>query len=219
LAALTIKWESMPRIAPTETSDVELTGETVGTSKEEAPATAPQAADRPFLVLVADAGGGDEVEKIDNVVLKDERIAIGSRAFRAVRMSPEDASSDPILSKAGKTAPRFVIVSADYKSTTVIEDNRLSISSLWDAMKAQASKFYANSLDATVKDMRELMREYDKIDGERTILTAKQEKLKEKKGSEADVKEVETKLAQIEERQSKAEAKEKTLWELKPKSA
>lgn len=209
----------MPRIAPTETSDVELTGETVGTSKEEAPAATAQAADRPFLVLIADAGGGDEVDKIDNVVLKDERVAIGSRAFRAVRMSPEDASSDPILSKAGKTSPRFVIVSADYKSTTVIEDNRLSISSLWDAMKAQASKFYANSLDATVKDMRELMREYDKIDGERTILTAKQEKLKEKKGSEADVKEVETKLAQIEERQTKAEAKEKTLWELKPKSA
>jgi hypothetical protein len=209
----------MPRIAPTETENVELTGENVGTSREESKPTTPAVADKPFLVLVAEEGGGEEFDKIQGVILKDERIALGAKAFRAVRMSPEDASSDPILSKNGKHVPRFVIVSADYDTVTVLEDNRLSISAIWDGMKSHASKFYASNLETTVKEMRSLMIDYDKIDGERTILTAKMEKLKEKKGSDAEIKEVETKLAKIEERQKKAEEKEKTLWALKPKAA
>jgi hypothetical protein len=209
----------MPRIAPTASEDVELTGEDVGTKREEAKATTPQVADKPFLVLVVEDGGGEETDKIEGVILKDERIALGAKAFRAVRMSPEDASNDPILSKNGKHTPRFVLVSADYKSVTVLEDNRLSISAIWDGMKSHAGKFYAASLETTVKEMRSLMLDYDKIDGERTILTAKMEKLKEKKGSDAEIKEVEAKLAKVEERQQKAEEKEKTLWDLKVKSA
>jgi hypothetical protein len=209
----------MPRIAPTATENVELTGEDVGTSKEEAKPSTPAKADKPYLVLIASDGGTEESDKIDSVILKDERVALGAKAFRAVRMSPEDASEDPILSKNGKHVPRFVLVSADYETVTVLEDNRLSISALWDGMKSHAAKFYAGSLETTVKEMRSLMLEYDKIDGERTILTAKQEKLKEKKGSDAEIKEVETKLAKVEERQQKAEEKEKTLWALKPKSA
>src|SRR5687768_836943 len=108
----------MPRIAPAESKDVVLTGEEVGTNDEAAKPATTEVADKPFLVLIADPAGDEETEKIENVILKDERIALGSRAFRAVRMSPEDASNDPLLAKHGKESPRFVLVSADYKSVT-----------------------------------------------------------------------------------------------------
>jgi hypothetical protein len=209
-AATTIKWESLPRISPV---DAVVTGEA-----KEAPAPV-EASTKPFFVFVADAGGGDEVSRLETVVLKDERVALGARAFRAVRMTPEDAAKDPLLSKQGKEAVRFVVISADLRQAVALEKNRLSVSATWDAMKSVADKFYAKSLEATVKETRDLLQEYDRIDGERKILAAKQEKLRDKKGAEADLKEVDAKLAQLEERQKKASDRELALWELKPKTA
>jgi hypothetical protein len=209
-AATTIQWESLPRISPTAAV---VTGE-----MPEAPAPA-EASTKPFFVFVSDASGTDAVTQVETVILKDERIALGARAFRAVRMSPEDAAKDPLLSKSGKESPRFVVISADLKHAIALEKGRLSVSATWDAMKGVADRFYAKSLEATVKETRDLLLEYDRIDGERKILTAKQEKLRDKKGAEADLKEVDAKLAQLEERQKKASDREQALWELKPKTA
>jgi hypothetical protein len=197
---------------------VELTGEDAPKPEEVVESTV-ETSNKPFFVLIADAGGNEESDKIDSVILKDERIALGARAFRAVRMTPEDASNDPLLAKHGKESPRFVFVSADFKNAVALEKSRVSISAVWDQMKTQATKFYGKNLDATVKEMRGILLDYDKIDGERTILKAKEEKLKEKKGAEADLKEVEAKLADLEERQKKMEEKEQALWDLRPKSA
>jgi hypothetical protein len=219
LAALSIKWESLPRVSPVDADKPTLTGEGVETNVEEAAEPKREASDKPFIVLVGEQGGGDEMDKLENVVFKDERIAIGSRAFRAVRITPEEASNDPLLAKHGKESVRLLFISADYTKVTVLEKNKLSVGSTWDAMKATAGKFYAKSLDTTVKDMRDVMLEFDKIDAERTLLRTKEEKLKEKKGSDGDLKEVSEKLAALDERQQKNEAKEKTLWELKPKAA
>jgi hypothetical protein len=179
---------------------------------------APEPSSKPFFVVVAEADG-DDVQKIDSVILKDERVALGARAFRAVRLSPDDASADPVLAKAGKEPTRIVLVSADWKTVTTLEKNRLSASAAWDAMKSHASKFYGGNLDLTVKSMRSLMLEFDKIDGERTILQAKEDRLKEKNAAEAELEEVREKRAALEEKQKAAEEKERKLWDLQPKSA
>jgi hypothetical protein len=179
---------------------------------------APEPSSKPFFVVVAETES-DDVTKIENVILKDERVALGARAFRAVRMSPDDAAADPVLAKAGKEPTRVVLVSADWKTVTTLEKNRLSISAIWDAMKAHSQKFYGANLDATVKSMRDLMRDFDKIDGERTVLQAKEDRLKEKNGSDAEVDEVRAKREALEERQKVAEEKERKLWDLKPKTA
>jgi hypothetical protein len=181
-------------------------------------ARAPEPSSKPFFVVVSEVEG-DDVSKIDGVILKDERVALGARAFRAVRLTTEDAAADPLLAKAGKEPTRIVLVSADWKTVTPLEKNKLSVSATWDAMKVHASKFYGKSLDSTVKTMRGLMLEFDKIDGERTILQAKEDRLKEKKGSDAELAEVQAKRTALEERQKAAEEKEKSLGDLQPKSA
>lgn len=209
-SALTIPWESLPRIAPSDAA--------VLTGASGAPAAPAAAADRPFFVFVADPGS-DETAQLETVLLKDERVALGARAFRAVRMTPDEAAADPVVSKAGKAAPRFVLVSADLQSATALEKSRLSVSATWDAMKATADRFYGGSLETVVKDARELLVEYDRIDGERKVLQAKAEKLRDKKGADADRKEVDAKLAQLEARQQKAEAREKAIWDRKAKTA
>jgi hypothetical protein len=217
MAALQIRWVAMPRVAP-EGSKV-LTG--VDESAPEPEAAAPERAERPFLVYVSDPTiTSDDFDKVESVILKDERVALGSRAFTCVRMSPDNASEDPIISKAGKETPRFVLVSADFKTATPIEKNKLSGAALWDGMKATAAKQYKKTLESAVKDMRDVLMDLDKLYGERKTLSDKLARLEEKgeKASPAEKKEIAAKLAAIDERQAEVNERQKTLWELETKA-
>lgn len=213
MAALQIQWVTLPRIAPEGVKVL------TGTKATEPEATPVEKAAKPFIVLVADgAAGGDEFDKIESVVLKDERVALGSRAFTCVRMSPDDAAEDPIVSKTGKEIPRFVLVSPDYKAATALEKNKLSGGALWDGMKGTADKHYAKPLEGAVRDMRDVLIEIDKLYGERKTLSEKLERLQEK-GSAADKKAVEEKIAALDERQKKIEERQKSVWDLKARTA
>lgn len=180
--------------------------------------SAPAIAERPFLVYVTDGAAGGDHDKAEKVVLQDERVAYGARAFTAVRMSPEEIAGDPLLAKAGKELPRFLVVSADYKSVAVLEKDRLSSSALWAAMKTTCDRFYVKSVDGAVKGMKDLVLELDKIEGERKQLTDKLERLNVK-GTDAERKAVEAKLAEVDARTQKAREKEAELFVLTPKGA
>jgi hypothetical protein len=214
MAALQIRWVTMPRIAP-EGVKV-LTGEQASDPES----TPVEKAEKPYLVLVGEsaAAGGDEFDKVESVILKDERVALGSRAFTCVRISPEDAAEDPILSKAGKEVPRFVLVTADYKAASVLEKNKLSAGALWDGMKGAADKYYTKPLEGAVKGMRDVLIEVDKLYGERKTLTEKLDRLQEK-GTAAQKKEVEDKIAALDEKQKKIEERQQEVWNLKAKAA
>jgi len=210
----------MERIAPEEpVKEKVVTGEgTAPAAEESAPAAEPAKSDRPFLVYVLDpVGEGADYDKVEKVILQDERVAYGSRAFHAVRMSSEAAKVDPIVGKAGSAAPRFVVVSADFKTAVPLEKSRLTASATWDAMRTAASKFYAAELETTVKEMRSILIEYDKIAGDRKVLTEKKSRLDAKAAGEE--KEIDAKLAALEAREQKAKDREQALWTLKPKSA
>jgi hypothetical protein len=215
MAALQIQWTQTSRVAP-EAAAV-LTGENLPATPAE-PA-APVRAEKPFLVYVTDPSGGgtgDAIEKIEKVILQDERVAFGARAFTCVKMTPEDAKLDPIVSKQGKEIPRFVLVSADYEKSIAFEKNRLSASTVWDGMKAAADKHYAKALDASVKEMREVLVEVDKIWAEKKTLSEKLARLEEK-GTDAEKKAVEAKIAALDERQKKADETLAKVWEMKRK--
>jgi hypothetical protein len=214
MAALQIRWVTLPRIAPE--GEKVLTGE-----KATEPESAPVAkAEKPYLVLVEEgaAAGGDDFDKVESVILKDERVALGSRAFTCVRISPEDAAADPILAKAGKEVPRFVLVTADYKAATVLEKNKLSAGALWDGMKGASDKFYSKPLEGAVKGMRDVLIEVDKLYGERKTLTEKLERLQEK-GTEAQKKAVEDKIAALDEKQKQVQERQKAVWDLQARTA
>jgi hypothetical protein len=216
MAAMQISWQSVSRVAPEKAAVV--TGEDAKPVAEE-PAS-PYVAEKPFFVYVQDptAGNTSEFDKVEKVVLQDERVAYGARAFTCVKVSPDDAKADPILSKHGKEFPRFVFVSADYKKAMAFEKNRLTASNVYDGMKAAADKFYAKTLDSCVKEMKDILVEVDKIWAERKTLTEKLERLQEK-GTDAEKKEVAAKIAALDERQKKADDRQATLWAMKPKPA
>src|SRR5262245_28995991 len=112
MAAMQIQWTSSSRIAPQ--ADAVVTSEEA--KPVDAKPAAPPVAEKPFFVYVLDPSQTtDEFDKVEKVLLQDERVAFGSRAFTCVKMTPDDAKADPIVSKNGKDPLRFVIVSADYK--------------------------------------------------------------------------------------------------------
>ena len=126
----------MPRISPEAVVTHVVTSETSdpAPAPEVAPA-APEKAEKPFLVYVADpAATSDTFDKVEKVLFQDERIAYGARGFTPVRMSPEEQAADPLLAKQGSTLPRFLVVTSDYKTVTVVE-RTLTGSTIWAAMQ------------------------------------------------------------------------------------
>jgi hypothetical protein len=223
MAALQISWGSSSRVAPEEAQKEKVVTGEGATAREATPVdetpAAPEKSDKPFLVYVVDPEGeGSDFDKVEKVILQDERIAFGSRAFHAVKMSPEDAKADPIVGKAGSEAPRFVVISADYKTVFTMEKTRLSASTTWEAMRSAAAKTYATSIENAVRDMRDVIIEFDKTAGERKVLEEKRARLKEKSVSLADFKEIDAKLALLDERQKKATEREQAVWTLKAKA-
>ena len=210
----------MPRISPEApiSKPVITTGESTPVAEEsDAPAAATRA-DKPFLVYVEDpTATGEKFDAIQKVLLQDERVAYGARAFTAVRMTPEEAAGDPLLAKAGKASPRFLVVSADYASVTNLEGNSLNAGAVWAAMKTTSDKFFAKSLEACVREMKDTILDLDKIEGEKKVLEDKKSRTASK-GTEAELKAVEAKLAAVDERKQKVLERQRLLWELKPKT-
>lgn len=225
MAELTIQWETLSTIpqvekrkpavvtgegaAPVPASDEPTTSETALTST-----------DKPYLIYVADTAAVDgKFDPVEKVILDDDRVKLGAKAFHAVRMSPDDAKADPLLAeKGGKELPRFIFVTADQKTVKALEGGSLKLGEVWSTMKATANRHYKQDLDALVKDLKSVLNEFDKLGKERTVLEEKEKRLTDKGLSEADKKDIEAKRADIDARQKKAEAQRDKLWDLKPKA-
>ena len=177
-----------------------------------------KASDKPYFIYVTDGSTSDDVTKVEKVVLTDERVALGSRAFHAVRMMPDDASADPVLAeKGGKEVPRILLVSADHKTVTTFEKNRLGVSGIWDAMRATSNKFYKENLDVAVKAMRGVGTDYHKVAGEQKTLADKIERSKDKKLSDSEQKDLDAKKAALDARLQKVQEKERAAEKLTPR--
>jgi hypothetical protein len=222
MAVLSIKWETVSRIPPL-TAPV-VTGETASAEEgaaAEPAAEAPKTTDKPYFVYVTDPAASESFDTVEKVILQDDKITIGSHAFHMVKMTPEDAAADPVLKGKGKSTPRFMLVTADQKTITVLESDRLKgPGAPWDAMVATANKFYKQNLDKTVRELRDVLNEYDKIYSERSVLDEKEKRLADdKKTTDADRKKLEADRNALAAREKKAQEKEKTLFALKPKAA
>lgn len=183
-------------------------------------ASVPAVSDKPYLIYVCD-GSGDTAgfDVVEKVILDDDRVRLGVKAFHAVKMSPESAKADPFLAeKGGKEVPRIIFVSADYKTIKPLEGASLKLGEVWGGMKATANKFYKQDLDSVVKGLKDVLIEFDKINNERKVLEDKEKRLGDKATS-ADRKDLDAKKSELENREKKATAAKDKLWELKPKDA
>jgi hypothetical protein len=229
MAVLQIKWESLsrlPTLAPAEkpvvTTEVGAGSEAKPADDDPAPAASdlPKVLDKPYMIYISDSTQTTSFDGVEKVVLADDRVVIGSHAFHAVKMSPEDAKADPLLAeRGGKELPRIVFVSSDLKSVNALENTRLSVAGTWEAMKATANKHYKENLDTVVKGLRDVLTEFDRVNQERKVLEDKEARKGGPEITAADKKAIETKRAELDTRQKKAEEKQAKLETLNPKLA
>ncbi|MHC5011443.1 MAG: hypothetical protein ACYTG6_10900 [Planctomycetota bacterium] len=210
MAVLTINWESADRVSPMTAAITPSEGEEAA-AEEVIPM-----ASRPLLVYVTPPADAEEgFNKIEQVVLTDDKIAVGTKAFRCIKISAENAAADPLLAEAGKEAPRFVLITPDYEYTKVLEGRRISVSGMYGAMKAVAKKSYRTNFDKNIRNLVKLLNEFDKINNERALIDAKEERLENP--TKADLAKIEKAREELAAREREAaERKEELLtFELK----
>jgi hypothetical protein len=223
MAELTINWETLPQIPQPEKKDAPvITSEAPSASAPDVPAApAPETkltADKPYFIYVTDGASPTGFDTVEKVILDDDRVKLGSHAFHAVKMTPDSAKADPLLTeKGGKEPVRFIFVTADLKTIKPLEGGSLKLGEVWSTMKATANKFYKQDLDATVRDLKNVLNEFDKIAKERTVVDDKEKRATDKGLTEIDRKEIAAKRAELDARQKKAEEAKNKLWELRPK--
>lgn len=222
MAELTIRWETLTNIPPLEKPEAVVTGEDSAPAAKPVPVETKTAltADKPYVIYVADPAGATSFDTVEKVILDDDRVKLGTRAFHAVKMSPEDAKADPLLTKeGGKEVPRIIFVTADLKTVKPLEGGQLKLGEVWSAMKVTANRFYKQDLDTTVRDLKSVLVEFDKIANERKVLEEKEKRSSDLKGmTAADKKDIEAKRTELDKREAKAQATRDKLWELRPKN-
>jgi hypothetical protein len=217
MAVLNIAWSTMGSITPRE-SQVVTPKEGDEKGQDDAAPAPVKRADKPIMVYVADPGAADAeaFDKVEKVVLTEDKIVIGLKAFTCVRVTPEQAAQDKLLAGVGKEVPRIIFVTVDYKDTTVIEGSKLSVSQLWDAMQKQYSKVYEGSLEKNCKAMIKLLQEFDKVNAARNVQEEKEKRAD--KPTAADKAEWTKTKEELDERQKKAEKERDALLKFEKKT-
>ena len=204
----------MSRVSP-ENSGV-VTGE--GSKKDEKSES--ELLDKPLFIYVTDGGTEGAYDKIEKVVLDDNKVLIGMKAFKCVKMSPSDVNDDPLLSGQSKDDRYFLFVSRDMSKVSVVDGSKMKAKNVYNTMKKHASKEYKTKFDKNVKAVLKLCLEFDKINNAKKVLEQKKQRL----GSDiskGEAKKIEKELAELEEAQKKADTKRDELlsFELKKKAA
>ncbi len=203
---LRCKWKNAEKVAP----DTDVS---TGDTAEEAEAKAEKKmAPKPIMVYVTDGADNAEHTKIEKVVLMNEEISILMNNFDCLKVSPEVAKDDPLLKEHGKACPRFIIFNRDYSKPKVFEGKSMKTKKVLTALKKAAKHAYKTPIDKYVKEIRKLVNEYNKINGAMKVIEGKR--------SRGDLsKKDKKKLAELEQAQKDAEAKEKKFltYELRVK--
>ena len=173
--------------------------------------------DRPILVYVCDdTTTCAESEKFEEIVLADERVSLGVRAFRCVKMTPDQVAEDAILADQGTSVPRILVVNPSKLRVKVLETKELKASKLYKTLKSASGKFWKEKLDKVVKAHLKLLTEQDRIANvdkglaDREARAADDEKKLAK--IKAEREELSAKLQELAKQQTE-------LWKLTPKAA
>lgn len=205
---LTIKWTTQSSVTPRARAAATGVGSTV-----EAEESAKRVADRPMLVYVTSDDNTDPyTRKLEDVCFPDERIGIGSRFFKCIKITAGDALQDRVLAKHGKGSPRILILSRDYKVMGVLEGKKISSGRLVKAMSHVVRKEYKNSFDQMVSGYGKLLNELDRLEGEKALLA---DKVKRAGESKAKLSKIAREKVKFEKSVAKWEAAEKKLLAFK----
>jgi hypothetical protein len=204
-----------------------VTGDEAKETSTDEPATSALLwTDRPILVYVCDDSIGCEaVDKVDGLILKDEKVALGTKAFRTVRMHPDHAAKDPLLAGAGSEMPRMLLVDPGAgregdEKVTVLEKGKLKTSALYDAMEKVANGFWNEKLDKVVKAHLDVLKDQDQLANAEKVLSEKKARLaEEEKPSKKDQEKLEEELKELQAERKALDERRAALWQLTPKAA
>ena len=158
-----------------------------------------------LIYVTADDTTNSRVRKLEDISFKDERVGIGSKFFRLVKISESNAQQDRLLKAHGKSAPRLLFVKRNYEVVKVLEGKSMSASKINKAMAKLAKSEYKNSFSSMQSKYAKLLNELDRLDGTRTTLAA------DAKRYNADPKRYKSKLKKLAKKMAKYEAA-MTAW-------
>jgi len=133
--------------------------------------------EKPMWVFVTGDSTADEMRKLEDVVFKNEKVGVGAKFFRCVKVSEVDASEDRILKAAGRGTPRMVFLRRDYTVHSVLDASKMSAGNLLKVMKALSTQTYENDFDTMLKEYAKLLNELDRLDSVRKNVEAAKERL------------------------------------------
>lgn len=194
---------------------------TTGSSESEPSRPTLAKASKPIFVYVSELGESEDAEKLETVTFKAEKVALGLKAFRTVRMHPENVAGDPLLADKGKESPRLLIVHPADGKVVVLEKNKLSVAAVYSAMEDAVAKFYVERLDKTVKSHLDLLCDLDQLASKEKKLTDDVERAAGKDGAKAEKEQAETKqeLEAVRKEARDLSKKQSDLWKLTPKAS
>ena len=204
MARLNIKWDSRSSVAPVAASTGDATDNKVAQKA---------VADKPMLIYVTSDDNTDSyTRKLEDVCFPDERVAIGSKFFKCIKITTGNALQDRLITKHGKSTPRLLLVTRDYKVLSVLEGRKISSGKLVKAMSGLVRKEYKNSFDSMVSGYGKLLNELDRLEGEKALLA---DKVKRAEGNKAKLAKIARARTKYEKSVTKWEASEKKLLAFK----
>jgi uncharacterized membrane protein YccC len=191
-----------------------LTGEG---GREESEPAAPSGPlfDRPVCVYVTD-GPASGHDKVEEVVLKNEKIALALKAFRTVKMTSADADADPLLAGKGREVPRMLLVEPADGKVTVIEKGRLSTGGFFTGLQTVSGRYWAERLDRVVKEHLSMLTKQDQLANEEKVLT---DKVQREEGDTPKARKLKEELDALRKAREEIAAKQVELWKLTPRGA
>ena len=160
-----------------------------------------------------EAAGCEGFDKLEEVILKDEKVALGMKAFRTVKMHPDHADVDPVTAGKGKDVPRMLVIEPTKMKVTVVQGGKLKASGLFKAMEKAAGKAYKEKLKKVVTAHQKLLTEQDQFANAVKTLEAKIARMDDEK-KQAKAKE---ELEEVRKELAEVAKKQKELWALTPK--
>lgn len=208
-----MKWKSVDTIVAKKTAVV--TGDEDAETEVDSGEPTLRWTDKPILVYVCDdTSTCADSEKFETIVLADEKVALGVRAFHCVKMTPDQIDADAILADNGKGTPRVLLVEPTKMKIKVLEAKSLKASKLFKGMKSVAGKFFKEKLDTVVKSHLKLLTEQDQLANAQKTLAEKESRVAEDKKK---VEEVRKEIKEITEKQAELRKQQIEIWKLTPK--
>jgi hypothetical protein len=210
LAALKVSFTTVPSVSK---AAAVVTG-------DEAEGTTPAAptlrwTDKPILVYVCSEAGCEESEVFENQVLKIEKVALSTKAFRCVRMTPDQVDEDAILKDNGKTVPRVLLVEPVKMKIDVVETKDMKAGKLAKAMEKTSGKFWKERLKTVIGAHLKMLTKQDQLSNALKTLAAKEARYKD---DEAKLKKVAAEIKETNEELAELKKAQVELWKLTPKN-